>query len=158
MCLERLGVSLVGEYDLSAERAVRDDLDRGHAAVVSTHVAHGVLASFVAQELDLAGEVPLQRVGDRALSRAVVSVDGEALTLAEIHGHLARDSAKGVHHETLDLFSHRRTSSKSRRIASDRSSSVFLQDLRKASGEIRRQILQRFEDFQKELLCARPVH
>src|SRR3546814_14109532 len=53
----------------------------------------------------------LQGVGDRALSCAIVSIDSDALTFAKVHGHLTRDSAKGVHHETLDLFIHRRNRS-----------------------------------------------
>ena len=127
------GVPLVGEHDLAPERAAGHDLDRGHAVVLAAHVAHGVLTPFVRQQLDLAREVPLERIGDRALSSAVVSVDDDALALAEVHRHLARNAAEGVHDETLDPLTHRQLLEE----LADRLRSVavvLLQDLRKTLG------------------------
>src|SRR5439155_3983896 len=106
--VEALSGPLVGEDGLPTERAAREDLDRRDAVGLATHVAHRVLAAFMGQKLNLAREVPLQRIGDRALAGAVVAVDDDALALPEIHGHLVRDSTERVHHETLDLFIHRR--------------------------------------------------
>jgi hypothetical protein len=107
-CLERFDVPLVRVDDLAAERTVRDDLDRGDAAGVIPHVAHGVLTSFVGQELDLAREVPFQRVGDRTFSSAVVPIHGKALALAEIDGHLSGHAAEGSHDDALEFFIHPR--------------------------------------------------
>src|SRR4029453_1718020 len=105
--LKRLGLALVGEHDGAAQRAGRDDLDRGGPAV-APHVADGMLSSLVAQGLDLPREVPLQRVGNRALAGAVVAVDRDAVAPAKVHDHLAGDATERSHHEALDLFSHRR--------------------------------------------------
>src|SRR6185295_12853138 len=62
--LKRGGIALVRERGLSAKRAAREHLDGGLAAVVATHVPDGVLAALVREELDLSGEIPLERIGD----------------------------------------------------------------------------------------------
>ena len=64
-------------------------------------MTYRVLATLVAQQLDLAGEVPLQGVGDGALSGAVVPVNGQALAFAEVHDHLTGDAAKRTHRQAL---------------------------------------------------------
>src|SRR5262249_42044147 len=74
---------------------------------VAANIAHRVLASFVRQQFDLAGEVPLERIGNRALPRAVVAIHDCAFAVAEINRHLARNAAERVHHETLELLIHR---------------------------------------------------
>ena len=58
------------------------------------------------QKLDLAGEVPLEGIGDSALAGAVLAVNHDALPLAEVDDQLPWHPAEGVHAELLDAFSH----------------------------------------------------
>ncbi len=98
---------LVWKRRLAAERSARHHLDRGDVVAVTPDVPDRMLASLVLKELDLAGEVPLQCVGDGALAGSVVAVDGNALALAEVHDHLAGDAAERAHDQAVDPFSHR---------------------------------------------------
>ena len=65
--VECLGVPLVRDGHFPAKRAVRENLDRRDVVALAADVGDGVLAAFMRQQLDPAGEVPLQCVGDGAL-------------------------------------------------------------------------------------------
>src|SRR5262245_4293263 len=72
-----------------------------------------MLPPFVVEKLDLTSEIPLQRVGNGALPRAVVAVHRDALALPEVHRHLIGNPAERTHHQALNLFTHLRVPRKS---------------------------------------------
>src|SRR5262249_13067616 len=72
-----------------------------------------MLPPFVVEKLDLTGEIPLERVGNRALPGAVVPIHGNALALPEIHRHLIGNPAERAHYQALNLFTHLRGPRKS---------------------------------------------
>ena len=154
---EQVRRALVGEHDLSPERAAGEHLHRRDAVAIAADIAHRVLASFVRQQLDVAREVPLERVSNGALPGAIVAVHDGAFALAEIDRHFTRDATERVHHQAVELlihWRHPRTADGSPRIGRRRPSSTPRQD----AGQIRRELIQRFEQRQKKLLRAWTVH